>query len=102
MRLNLNGHIVLQALSGLLVAQLITPTLGWKFFLSYSVTGAENHITTYNWKKDSTSLSNEVEPTLSFSHLRLSCGGQYTCIVTVNNSIIKYSYKDIIPTVKWN
>ena len=93
MRFNLNGHIVLQALSRLLVAQLITPTLGWNFSLSYSVTGAESHnITTYNWKKDNTSLSDEVGPTLSFSPLRLSRVGQYTYIVTVlTSTVIKTS-----------
>ena len=61
-----------------------TPTLGRNFSLTYNITGAGNHTTTYDILEK------------GFSHI-----GQYTCIVTVNNcSITKYSDKDIIPISK--
>ena len=50
--------------------------------LTCSVSGAS--VTTYQWRKDGTVLS-ETGPTLSFSSLRLSHAGQYTCEVAVYN-----------------
>ena len=78
-----------------------TPTIGQNFTLTYSISGAENHniTTTYHWKKDGTLLSDQIGPNLSFSPLRLSDVGQYTCDVTINNSIMKHSdVKDIVLT----
>ena len=49
---------------------------------------------TYQWKKDGVVKPSETGPTLSFSSLRLSDAGQYTCEVTVDS--IKYcGVKDI-------
>ena len=55
---------------------------GQSYTLTCSVSGAS--VTTYHWRKDGTVLS-EIRPILSFSPLRLSDAGQYTCEVTVNS-----------------
>ena len=79
-----------------------TPTIGRNFTLTFSISGVENHkivTTTYRWKKDGTLLSDQLGPNLFFSPLRLSDVGQYTCNVTINNSIMKHSdVKDIVLT----
>ena len=58
------------------------PAAGQSYTLTCSVSGAS--VTTYQWRKDGTVLS-ETRPILSFSPLRLSDAGQYTCEVTVNS-----------------
>ena len=88
------------AVSVQIIGSTTTPIIGQNLTLTCAVTGAENYTTTHHWRKDGTSLIDEVGPTLSFSPLRLSHVGQYTCLVTINNSITKYSDKDIIPTSK--
>ena len=55
---------------------------GQSYTLTCSVSGAS--VTTYQWRKDGTVLS-ETGATLSFSPLRMSDAGQYTCEVTVNS-----------------
>ena len=61
-----------------------TPTVGQSYSLTCSVSGAS--VTTYQWRKDGSVLQGETtEIRLSFSPLRLSDAGQYTCEVTVNS-----------------
>ena len=60
-----------------------TPTAGQSYALTCSVSGAS--VTTYQWKKDGSVIQSETTEMLSFSPLRLSDAGQYTCGVTVNS-----------------
>ena len=63
-----------------------TPTVGENYTLNCAVSGAT--VTTYQWRKDGVVLS-ELGSTLSFSPLRLSHAGRYTCSVTVNEKIYR-------------
>ena len=60
-----------------------TPTAGQNYTLTCSVSGAS--VTTYQWRKDGSVIQGETTEKLSFSPLRLSDAGQYTCEVTVNS-----------------
>ena len=60
-----------------------TPTAGQSYTLTCSVSGAS--VTTYQWRKDGSVIQGETTEMLSFSPLRLSDAGQYTCGVTVNS-----------------
>ena len=60
-----------------------TPTAGQSYTLTCSVSGAS--VTTYQWRKDGSVIQGETTEMLSFSPLRLSDAGQYTCEVTVNS-----------------
>ena len=71
------------------------PTAGQRYSLTCSVSGAEglNDTTiTYQWTKNN-GTQTQVETnsnTLSFSPLRLSDAGEYTCeIIVISNSLIK-------------
>ena len=66
------------------------PILEQSYFLNCEVTGTRDSISTYQWQKDDTVLS-ETGPILSFSSLRLSDAGQYTCQVTVNGTVFNHS-----------
>lgn len=64
----------------------VTPTAGQSYALSCSVSGAS--AITYQWKKDGSVLP-ETEPTITFSTLRLSDSGEYTCEVTVDSELYR-------------
>ena len=75
-----------------ITGSMTTPTIGRSLTLTCGTSGTEGlNITNYHWKKDGILLSDEVGPTLSFAFLRLSDVGQYTCEVTINNNVMKYS-----------
>ena len=59
-----------------------TPIAGQSYTLTCSVSGAST--TTYQWRKNGTMMS-QTGPTLSFSPLRFTDAGQYTCEVIVNS-----------------
>ena len=65
-----------------------TPTLGQSYSLPCEVTGASDPIisSAYQWRKNGTVIN--TGPTLSFSSLRLSDAGQYTCQVTVDRMML--------------
>ena len=65
-----------------------TPTAGQSYTLTCSASGAS--VTTYQWRKDGTVLS-ETRPTLSFTPLRLSDAGRYTCEVTADGILLSNS-----------
>ena len=58
--------------------------MGESYTLTCAVSGAT--ATSYQWRKDGVVLS-ELGSTLSFSPLRLSHAGRYTCNVTVNENL---------------
>ena len=60
-----------------------TLTAGQSYTLTCSVSGVD--VTTYQWRKDGSVIQGETTEMLSFSPLRLSHAGQYTCEVTVNS-----------------
>ena len=62
-----------------------SPTLGQSYSLTCVVTEVDGPITPaiYQWMKDGIAVD-YTGPTLSFSPLRLTDTGQYTCQVTVN------------------
>ena len=61
-----------------------TPTAGQDYTLTCSVTGELGSFTpTYQWRMNGGVIDGETEPTLSFSPLRLSDAGRYTCKATV-------------------
>jgi hypothetical protein len=64
---------------------------GLNYSLACEVLGIENLNTTvtYTWRKDDAPLS-EVGPLLSFSPLRLSNAGQYSCAINVHNCSFKH------------
>ena len=66
-----------------------SPTVGQSHTLTCRVYGTDSPVTAYQWMKDGTLLSNEIQETLSFSSIMLSDAGEYTCEVTVES--IKYS-----------
>ena len=61
--------------------------------VSLGISNTLNTTVTYTWRKDDAQLS-EVGPLLSFSPLRLSDAGQYSCAVNVYNCSFKH-VKDI-------
>ena len=63
--------------------------VGQNYTLTCRVHGTDSTVTAYQWMKNGTLLSNEMQATLSFSSIRLSDAGQYTCEVTVKS--MKYS-----------
>ena len=72
-----------------------TPALGQSYSLTCEVAGASGPrpVGAYQWRRNDTVLS-ETGPTLSFSSLRLSDAGQYTCQVTVDGMMLSRT-KDI-------
>ena len=60
-----------------------TPTAGQSYTLTCSVSGVS--VTTYQWRKDDSVIQGQTTEMLSFSPLRLSDAGQYTCEVIVNS-----------------
>ena len=59
-----------------------------------SLTNAVNVGITYQWKKDGAVMPSKTESTLTFSSIKLSDAGRYTCEVTVD-SIVYCGAKDI-------
>ena len=62
-----------------------TPTLGQSSTLTCNVSGA--NVTTYQWRRDGSVLHGETTEMVSFSPLRLSNVGRYTCNVIVNGVV---------------
>lgn len=62
----------------------VTPVAGQNYSMSCSVSGTNIDLTTlmYKWKKDNTSLP-ETGALLSFSPLRLSHAGEYSCSISM-------------------
>ena len=65
------------------------PTVGQNYTLTCHVYGTDSTVTAYRWMKDGIQLSNGMQETLSYSPMRLSDAGQYTCEVTIQN--VEYS-----------
>ena len=61
----------------------VLPIPGENYILTCSVLGAS--VTTYQWKRGGSILQGETADTLSFSPLRLSYAGKYSCEVIVNS-----------------
>ena len=74
-----------------LTGSLPTPTVGESYALNCAVSGAT--ATSYQWRKDGMVLS-ETGSSLSFSPLRLSHAGRYTCNITINEAVYTV-FKDI-------
>ena len=70
-----------------------TPTAGQSYTLTCSVSGAS--VTTYQWRKNSSIIQGETTEMLSFSTLRLSHAGRYTCEVIVNSMTHSSDIQDI-------
>lgn len=64
-----------------------TPTVGQSYTLTCNISGAGIDVT-YQWRKDDADITDEMQLTLSYSSLRLSNAGQYTCEVTITSSIL--------------
>ena len=58
-----------------------TPTVGQSYSLICSVGGGT--VSDYQWRKDGTVLQGQTTEVLSFSSLRLSDAGQYSCEIIV-------------------
>ena len=76
------------------------PVLGVMYTLTCNVTGAA--VTTYQWRKNGSILQGQTTEILSFSPLRLSDAGRYTCGITVMDSPILSSGTDIVLQSKYN
>ena len=90
-RVNLHNVIVIfcfntavPSLSIQIVDNGTTPVAGLNYSLSCKLSGIDSSITsmTYEWRKDGSLLS-EMGTLLSFSPLRLSDAGQYSCTVSM-------------------
>ena len=70
----------------------INPVAGLNYSLTCKVLGIDtlNTTVTYTWRKDDAPLS-EVGPLLSFSPLRLSDAGQYSCAINMYKCPFKYT-----------
>ena len=62
-----------------------TPTAGQIYTLTCSISGAS--VTTYQWRKDGSVIQGETTEVISFSTLRLSHAGRYTCEVNVEGNM---------------
>ena len=62
----------------------VVPTFGHSHTLTCNVSGAG--VTTHQWRKDGSVIQGETIEMLSFSSLRLSDAGQYTCEVIVEGN----------------
>ena len=62
-----------------------TQIAGEDYTLTCQVTGGGTMTTTYQWLKDNLSLTGETSATLSFSPLRQTDSGVYTCEATRNS-----------------
>ena len=83
----INYHLFLKTpalpISVQITGSVATPTAGESYTLTCSVSGAS--VTTYQWRKDGSVIQGQTTEMLSFSPLRLSDAGQYTCEVIVNS-----------------
>ena len=61
-----------------------TPALGQSYFLTCEISGASGPVSAYQWRKGDTMRSEDGQ-TLSFSTLRLSDAGHYTCNASVDS-----------------
>ena len=58
-----------------------SPTVGQSYSLTCSVSGGI--VSSYQWRKDGTVVQGQTTEVLSFSTLRLSDAGRYSCEITV-------------------
>ena len=58
-----------------------TPTVGQSYSLTCSVGGVT--VSSYQWRKDGAVLPGETTRVLSFSSLRLSDAGRYSCEIRI-------------------
>ena len=65
------------------------PTVGQPYMLTCSIYGATTANTNYHWEKNGNQLSRNG-PTLSFTSLRLSDAGRYTCNIIIHS----FSYRN--------
>ena len=79
-----------------IIGSVATPTVGQSYTLTCSVSGAS--VTTYQWRKDGSAIQDTTEM-LSFSLLRASDAGQYTCRVTVDG-VVYSDEQDVVITSK--
>ena len=76
----------------------VITSLGEPQILTCSITGAERlsvHTTTFHWTKynGSTLQIQKNTSTLTFSSLRVSDAGQYTCSATIDSNILSESIR---------
>ncbi len=78
-----------------------TPTAGEIYSLTCTVSGADLsvYMTSYQWRKDGYVLAGETAVALSFSPFRLSHAGQYTCEVTVEDTMFSVT-REIVAACK--
>ena len=75
-----------------------TPTVGQSYTLTCTLSGGGDTLqtqgSTYHWRKNGAIINGQLEQTLSFSSLRLSDAGQYSCTVTMS-AIVYSATKDV-------
>jgi hypothetical protein len=78
-----------------------TPTAGESYSLTCTVSGADrlDYMASYQWRKDGNVLVGETAVALSFSPFRLLHAGQYTCEVTVGNTMFSIT-REIVASRK--
>ena len=70
---------------------LITPMVGLMLTLTCNVDRADmitNPTTTYQWSRNGMVVSEQTQPTWSFSSLAYSDAGQYSCAVNISSTIL--------------
>ena len=67
-----------------------TPALGGSYSLTCEVSGTSSPVSTYQWRRDGTVIS-EIGQTLSFSSLSLSDAGQYICRISVDGMMLNHT-----------
>ena len=70
-----------------IVNGIATPSAGETYSLNCGVSGADSFNVTYQWQKNSSNLSSETGSVLSFTTLRLSDAGRYSCLVRVSSTL---------------
>ena len=69
------------------------------YSLNCTFTGTTSPASGYMWLKNGDHIEGEVTPTLSFSSLRLSDAGLYTCEVNINSALFRGNMSVFLPSM---
>ena len=77
-----------------------TPTEGQDYMLTCTASGGGSMAYTYMWLKDGIEVSGQTSSTYSFSPLRVTDSGRYSCQVRVGSTTMTTSREVIITVMR--